>query len=165
MLEHLTEMFDVSGPIYVNFVATKSFHFPALSKRVHSFDLVFLIAANSGSMPRWMLERCSHWRSSIDHRNSTLWGRMVNFVAILLRVNVCELSPDACTRTYLKKHDISLFRVWHGVRLCQKWPSAIVTQLHSRLNHFRINSSGQLAVCVPFSKVKLLLRKGMYTFC
>ena len=90
---------------------------------------------------------------------------MVNFVAILLRVNVCELSPDACTRTYLKKHDISLFRVWHGVRLCQKWPSAIVTQLHSRLNHFRINSSGQLAVCVPFSKVKLLLRKGMYTFC
>lgn len=45
MLEHLTEMFDVSGPIYVNFVATKSFHFPALSKRVHSFDLVFLIVA------------------------------------------------------------------------------------------------------------------------
>lgn len=30
---------------------------------------------------------------------------------------------------------------------------------------FRINSSRQLAVYVPFSKSKLLLRKGMCSFC
>jgi len=62
-------------------------------------------------------------------------------------------SVNACTCTWnfhSKKHDISLFKVWHGVRFCEKCLSAIVFQLRSRLNDLweQLDQDSLLCTCL-----------------